>query len=267
MRSPVLLLILLCGLSIAACYNTAIGPDSDVESDGDADADSDGDGDGDADPPPNIGGGDAPETLIPRAKISPTIDGVLREWPPLRYSLHKNNAEHRVGSDQQPEATDASLQFDLRWTDDALIFAARMLDDAAQSDSDLIWQDDSIELYVDGDNNDDVPTYDDNDHQFTVARDSRITDKGLPFDNEARNVVFGVDETGPSYTLELAVPWSDLGGPPPAGHVFGIDVAFNDDDDGEGEDTHLVKWLDHELTELGSPVQDTSLFHDLTLGL
>lgn len=233
-----------------------------IDIDGDSDADSDGDGDGDGD----IGGGDAPETEIPRAIMEPTIDGSLREWPPLRYSLNTNSAELRDGPVQRPEATDSSLIFDLRWTEEALIFAARVLDDVAQIDSEMVWMDDSVELYVDGDNNDEVPEYDDNDHQYTVVRDLRIADRGEIIDASSRGVVHGLDATGSSFTMELSVPWSELGGAPSAGQTIGVDVALNDDDDGDGEDSHLVMWLDHELTELGSPVQDSSLFHDLTLG-
>lgn len=253
--------LLLVMLLAFACDGDGPRP---IDTDGDADVDGDGDGDGDGDA--DVGGGDAPETEIPRALIDPTIDGSLREWPPLRYSLNTNSAELRDGHVQRPEATDSSLVFDLRWTDEALIFAARVLDEAEQIDSELVWMDDSVELYVDGDNNDEVPTYDENDHQYTVVRDLRIADRGEIIDAAARGIVHGVDTIGTNFTIELSVPWTELGGAPTVGRVIGVDVALNDDDDGDGEDSHLVMWLDHDLTELGSPVQDSSLFHDLMLG-
>lgn len=241
--------------------------DGDGDSDGDADSDADSDADADEDGEvPSIGGGDAPDDVIPRAVIEPTVDGRLREWPPLRYRLDTDTTARRDGPVQRPTADDAQLLFDLRWTDQALYFAAAMGDDEAIVDSDLVWEDDSVELYVDGDNLDEAPFYMDNDHQYTVVRDGRFADRGAVIDPASRGIVHAVTTDGPDYALEIAVPWSELTGTPSVGRLLGIDVAFNDDDDGEFEDTHFVMWLAHEITELGGPVQDTSLFRDLALG-
>jgi hypothetical protein len=275
----------LLAFAVGACggnHWAVDGGDGDGDADGDADADGDGDADAapDADEPAppadadtgadaddgfDIGGGDAPDTVIPRALLTPRLDGALSEWPPLRYLLDGESAALRYGPDTRPARSDGSVEFDLRWDAAALYFAARFTDDSAWADSEMVWQDDSVELYVDGDNNDAVPTYDANDHQYTLVRDLRLGDHGTPIDPAARGIVRAVRDEGATFTVELAVPWTELGGTPSAGRLLGIDVAFNDDDDGGEEDTHLVMWLAHEMTELGSPVQDTSLFRDLAL--
>jgi hypothetical protein len=199
--------------------------------------------------------------------LEPLVDGNLQEWPPLRYRLDTDTTVLRYGHEQYPSVEDAAVLFDLRWTEGALYFAASMVDDVAWNDSPTVWQDDSVELYIDGDNDHSHPEYDANDHQLTVVRDARIGDHGTIIDPVSRGirhaVRIGADD---DFDLELSISWDQLGGPPAVGQVIGIDVAFNDDDDGEDEDTHLVMWLAHDMTELGSPVQDTTLFNDLTLG-
>lgn len=106
-----------------------------------------------------------------------------------------------------------------------------------------------------------------NDHQYTVVRDLRSGDRGEVIDPSGQGIGYNVTTDGAHFNVELAIPWSALGeAAPVVGRILGIDVAFNDDDDGDEEETHLVMWLEHTMTELGSPVQDTSLFHDLGLG-
>lgn len=245
-----------------ATGDTATTPDADLESDAESARDTDPDHE-----VPTIGGGDAPDDIIPRALFEPEVDGELSEWPPLRYRLDTETTALRYGPDQRPPIDDAQLLFDLRWTENALYFAGAMRDDEAFVDSELVWQDDSVELYVDGDNNDEVPSYDENDHQYTVVRDLRLSDRGEAIDPTDQGIRYDVTTDGAHFNVELAVPWSAFGEAAPAvGRILGIDVAFNDDDDGDEEETHLVMWLAHQMTELGSPVQDTSLFHDLELG-
>jgi len=255
-------------VGITSCATPTGGArDADVDAemlhDGATDEDADNEGDSDV---PTIGGGDAPEEDIPRARFEPAVDGSLDEWPVLRYRLDTETTALRFGPDQRPPPEDSQLFFDLRWTDQALYFAAQMNDDVAFDDSPMVWQDDSVELYVDGDNNDAVPTYDENDHQLTVTRDQRFADHGTIIDPANQGIRVAVGRQDASFTIELTLPWSLLGEVMPApGRMLGIDVAFNDDDDGDEEDTHLVMWLSHDITELGSSVQDTSLFRDLIL--
>jgi hypothetical protein len=270
------LVALLAALGLSACYGLRpwLPADGDAEPGTDGAADSAADetvdlvpADGDpADCEETLGGDNAPEEVVPRALEDPEIDGNACEWPPFRYVLDTETAAIRFGPDQRPPPSDASLEFDLRWTETALFFAARMIDDATSLDSVLVWQDDSVELYVDGNNDDTVAEYDEDDHQYTVVRDLRFADHGAPIAPRALGVVVAVQELGTSFSIELAVPWSQLGGLPTDGDVIGIDVAFNDDDDGGDEETHLVWWLDHAMTDLGSPVQDTTLFRDMMLG-
>ena len=46
--------------------------------------------------------------------------------------------------------------------------------------------------------------------------------------------------TDRGYTLETAIPWRTLGVKPVAGHMIGIDVQINDDDNGKERDGKLA---------------------------
>ena len=106
------------------------------------------------------------------------------------------------------------------------------------NDSSDIWNDDEVEIGIDTDNNGEksVPP----DHQYILASDGRQRDFGT------RNVSFpyGLQETANGWTLEIAIPVSDLGsGTLTAGRILGFNWALADDDyEGAGDDT-LESWL------------------------
>src|SRR6185295_15339069 len=46
------------------------------------------------------------------------------------------------------------------------------------------------------------------------------------------------------YSVELAIPWSNLGVTPTAGMTIGFDVGYNDDDNAGARDSQAVWWGD-----------------------
>ena len=204
--------------------------DSDVDSDADSDVDSDADGDADSD-----ADGDVPDTVIPSG--SPNVDGNLGDWPELRFTLSSGSASYSEGDQPNPGAADLSVAFDFRWDASSLYFAARITDDAAQSDSSDYWDDDSLELYVDGDDDSDGE-YDGNDHQYNIGRDGNAYDNTSP----ASDIRTATGGSGSDWELEVSVPWSALGGSPSAGRRIAADLAAIDDDVGGAFESYLVMW-------------------------
>jgi len=131
--------------------------------------------------------------------------------------------------------------FDVRatWDEQKLYLTITVKEgDVSPRDSRWLWEDDSVEIYIDADHSR-GSTYDGrNDFQFVLR----------PFANE---IEFGVNSvrnaTGITYRTEtpkyrnyyfvlVELPWSTLGVRPSAGHLLGLDVHVNDDDDGGARD-------------------------------
>lgn len=119
-----------------------------------------------------------------------------------------------------------------------------------------------MELYLNGDA-DGTPDYDANDHQYTIVRDGRLGDRGTPFTPSSRGISLATRDTGEGWELEIAVPWSELGGSGTPGRALSATVGVNDDDDGGAEDCHAIMWL---RSPDGDPVHDSTQFRAFTLG-
>jgi hypothetical protein len=111
-----------------------------------------------------------------------------------------------------------------------------VLDAHLFSDSPDAWEDDAVELFIDANNNKST-TYDGADNQIiknynksTVHTKLAIT--GL---QHAWAAISG------GYSVELAIPWSQLGIAAPAnGTSIGFDVGYDDDDNGGSRDAQAV---------------------------
>jgi len=130
-------------------------------------------------------------------------------------------------------------------------------DDHIQVDSTDLWKDDSIEIGVDGENDNDAFSGSGGDHQYTVRFDGVAADRTLTIDNP--NVKWAVRANDHGYQVEVAIPLSELGvSKLSQGQILGIDFAINDDDDGGERDSQLV-WASY------STYSDATAFGDLLL--
>ena len=250
-------------LSGASCMLDWPEPISDGDGDGDIDGDADTDGDGDIDADGDTDGdGDPGDNEVPELSSAPSIDGSLGDWDTRRFTSSATSAAHTEGSQSSPNTGDISVGFDFGWDSNFLYIAAEVTDDQSQSDSPNVWNDDSIEVYIDGDVDGDAG-YDSNDHQYTATRDARFADRGSELEPSSRGIQLSVAEAGANWSLELAVPWSELGGSPSSGASLGLDLAYNDDDDGGEFDSHAVMWMRDSSGQL--PVQDSTQFRRFTL--
>jgi hypothetical protein len=175
---------------------------------------------------------------VVRAESAPTIDGEAGEaW--------SSAATRRLERSRGPIPRSADIQGEFRamWDDDALYVLAQVLDDeTARGPQSSPWEDDGVEVYVDGDGsrNDSVDGYDANDRQYVF----RWSD---PEAHEAKGrgvegIRFAQKEWEYGYRMEIAVPWGTVGVAPEAGATIGLDVHVNDND-GVGREDKLM-WSD-----------------------
>ncbi|PKO24152.1 MAG: hypothetical protein CVU38_00240 [Chloroflexi bacterium HGW-Chloroflexi-1] len=188
-------------------------------------------------------------TVMPRSLVSryvatpPIIDGDLSEWGQTEMvSLHGNSADFVMG---QPSPSTDDISADVRslWDNDWLYFAAHVSDDALWRDSDNIWDDDSVEIALDGAN--DQVSLQTDDHQFTVAIDGWLTDLGIALPPDAGAAVMRAVQRHPDgYDVELAISTNYLAaGALTEGKIMGFNLGLNDDDDGGKRKGSNDNWL------------------------
>jgi len=178
-----------------------------------------------------------------------TIDGVISE---TGWNLNKSVTKATVGT---PNNT---TTFGVLWDNTNLYIAAKVLDAnlfSTQSTAANFWNDDAIEIYIDANNNKST-TYDGQDNQIIEAYNqtgifSKLSISGL---QHAWAAISG------GYTVEVAIPWSQLGiTAPAAGTSIGFDLGNDDDDNGSGRSSQAV-WNGNV-----NDYQNTSAFGTLTL--
>jgi cellulose/xylan binding protein with CBM9 domain len=143
--------------------------------------------------------------------------------------------------------------------DDAYLYVAvRVVDDILYDDSaeagsanGSTWEDDSIEVFVDGDNSNYElrDTAGDKPEGWSTGGQYVITINNAYREAEAGDPGFGPDaawyaqsqmnDAGTGYDAEFRISLSLLGDPKP-GDIIGFDVCINDDDDGAGVENQYV---------------------------
>lgn len=154
-----------------------------------------------------------------RTGAAPSIDGSLTE---AGWKINNRVEKMITGT------SDNNVSFGTMWDDNYLYVGVNVLDADLRNDSapDKTYQDDSVEIYIDG-NNSRSSTYGPDDHQITLGwHDSQIAIIGA-----MDGVEFAQQDITGGFTVEMAIPWSGIGiAAPHAGSVIGLDVAYNDDD-------------------------------------
>ncbi len=147
------------------------------------------------------------------------------------------------------------------WDSEYLYVLIDVNDDALVQDSDAGsgWDDDRVEVFIDGDNSKDSAADGKNDYQYCFRWNNGEVE--IPVEwyfrssgiDKLEGVEYAVATTDSGYIVEIALPWSTMiDEPPQEGQLIGIDVLIDDDDDGGGRDTQ-VGW--HTAI---SPPHDTS---------
>ena len=169
-----------------------------------------------------------------------------------------------MSMDKLMNYADCSMNTRMMWDSNYLYYFIKVWDDTLKRDNGGDYATTRIELYVDGDYSHGSAYDKVNDFQFAFA----YQDGGQPLDaihltgssvghahrSERRRQVSAtfldtvtvtcgkisrLDTIGRGFILELAVPLPALHITPTAGHVLGIEMDYNDDDDGGDRDTKM----------------------------
>jgi endo-1,4-beta-xylanase len=120
-------------------------------------------------------------------------------------------------------------------------------DDSLQNDSSGSWQDDSVEIYFDGGNTKLDTALSGDDHQYTFGW---TTDEiqGTNTSGYTDGIEHAQADTDTGWRIEVKMPWMSIWGVvPQVGDLIGIDVYYNDDDD--GGDSREGKMLSYSAVE------------------
>jgi len=142
---------------------------------------------------------------------------------------------------------DASVEFACTANSDFLYFGAKVRDDKVVADVGVWWQNDAIEVYIDG-GNEKAIAYDENDIQLGMVVDGKQTGgvNTAPAvqiaDLEAAGFKFATSKTNNGWYLEAKIPLKPFGISVTEGKIIGFNVHYNDDDDGGDTREHKLNW-------------------------
>ena len=198
----------------------------------------------------------AQDVVIPSPGVMPVLDGIIDEvW---FFSTEQTIGTSQVGTaPSSPE--DCSGTWRALWNWEGLYVLAIVNDEALLNDTPAsLWQDDSVEVYVDGDNSK-GSSVDNNDHQYTF-RWNTVVEAPTAIHNGDPSLVgveYAVATTENGYLFEIKLPWmSIMGEPATPGQLIGFDVWINDDDDGGATRESQVSWYSTD----GNGWQDPSVW-------
>ena len=189
------------------------------------------------------------EVLVPYVAIRPDIDGKIArdEWlraanaSTINYETLGNDIENLLRSPVSRYLDGAGYSEWWAMHDGTnLYLRIRVTNDASSSssffDSEMPWHDDSVELYIDGDNSK-GESYDGvNDFQVFVSADNYVLPYFAPSSAPGMRI-FHKSTGGSLYNIEVAINLESVG--IKIGKPFGFDVHINEDDNGGDRD---AKW-------------------------
>ncbi|KKO20342.1 MAG: Ig-like domain-containing protein [Candidatus Brocadia sp.] len=134
--------------------------------------------------------------------------------------------------------TNNTAQFGVLWDTTYLYVGMRVLDNNLSNDSATVWHDDSIEVSIDGDYNHST-TYDSHDRRFNKGwNDASLYERS----GNTTGVLHGWASVPGGYTIELAIPWGNLGITPAEGMTLGLSAGYSDDDNGGNREGKVI-WI------------------------
>jgi len=175
-----------------------------------------------------------------------TVNGSLTE---SGWNLNKQITKTVYGT------VNNTATFGAIWDNTNLYIGVKVLDGNLYADSPDLWEDDAVEIYIDANYNK-LTTYDGLDNQIIKGYNksgvfSKFSLTGI---QHAYTAISG------GYTMEFAIPWSQLGiNAPVSGTNIGFDISYDDDDNGGTREGQAV-W-----NGTVDDYQNTSNFGRLTL--
>jgi len=172
----------------------------------------------------------------------PVIDGIVDEvW---LFSSEQTIGTITAGTAPSSPADCSGTWWSL-WNFEALYVLVVVKDESLTNDSgggDNKWNDDSVEIYVDGDNSK-AASIGADDHQYTFRWNNEVLETPSAIHHGATSLVgveYAVETTTDGYLLEVKLPWmSIMGKLPTPNQLIGIDIWINDDDNSGDRDSQI----------------------------
>jgi|GEM_PF-530266 len=101
------------------------------------------------------------------------------------------------------------------------------------------WEDDVVEIFIDGDNSKGSSYDGQNDFQLGFRYNSATVNVGGNSVNRTTGIVFTIQNVTGGYNLEARIPWSTIGVTATTGNRIGFDVSVDDDDNGGTRDAQV----------------------------
>jgi len=178
---------------------------------------------------------------------TPQIDGVKEaKW----------DATNEIETTRWVEGTTGSTaKVRTLWDEEYLYIFAEVKDSKLSKASGNVWEQDSVEIFVDQ-NNAKTDHYQNDDGQYRVNFDNEQSYGGVA---SADTFVTATQEVEGGYIIEAAIKLTDI--EPQNGTVLGFDFQVNNDEDGNGSRDSVAIWKD----PTGQSFQNTSKFGVLVL--
>ena len=126
------------------------------------------------------------------------------------------------------------------WDNNNLYFLVEVSDATKTNDSGSSWwEDDVIEIFLDGDNSKGDSYDGQNDFQLGFRWNDANINIGGGSKTNITGIVKNIYATASGYSLEVSIPWTTIGVTPTIGNKIGLDVEVDDDDNGGTRDTQM----------------------------
>ena len=148
------------------------------------------------------------------------IDGAISINGALDDSTWQNS---RFVEFSNPQRSDNEVRVQMAWSTDDLYFAFQVVDSLLETDPGVvIHQNDGTEFYLDT-GHDETEQLDGNDYHYIVSTGGDVQGGSIQASIVAMNG---------SYIMEMAIPWTAIGGQPQPDQVMGLLLGNNDRDNG-----------------------------------
>ncbi|HYG37881.1 MAG TPA: sugar-binding protein, partial [Cytophagales bacterium] len=169
--------------------------------------------------------------VITQTPTAPTLDGIEEALWSSASSRQMNN---KLYGSEPSNSLNGSGYFKTMWDATNLYVLVRVYDNIYINDSPEPWQDDAVEIFIDG-NNAKSAGRDLNDLQYVFGNgDTDFIEYHQG--NRKTGVTFGRASTVNGYITEIKIPWSTIQVAPAANNAIGLDIHIADDDNGGDRD-------------------------------
>ena len=135
---------------------------------------------------------------------------------------------------------DISGKWQVKWDKEYLYFSTKVYDKEKSSDSNNPSQDDSVELFIDTNNNRGKEFDKDKDFHIIFARNKSKSEMGHNnATEESLTIPYNIEEKYDGYEIHAKIKWKDLNFKPKVKKKLGFEVIINDDDDGNDRDARI----------------------------